>query len=390
LTLDTLQKPLSEKLNKLGFIATGIGLLIIIVSFLVDHQRAAFDYLWLYMFITSFAIGGLALVALEYLVGATWSVPFRRVCEFLAALIPLLVVLVVPILFSMHDLYHWSHHGVTDHDPILKAKEPYLNMNFFMIRVVFCLLVWFLFYWFFTRNSKKQDETKDPALTRSNIKLSVIFAPLFFVTLTVAAIDFMMSLEPHWYSTMYGVYYFAGTIVVSLALVTFISISLKEKGYLSSRIQNQHFYSLGTLLFGFNIFWGYIAFSQFVLIWYADIPEETYYYLMRWKNGWQYVSIALLIVHFVIPFLLLLPRSIKTNLKILKFASVWMLFAHALDLYWLIMPTYSKSPVFGWTELGFLFFAPGLITLVFTMKASKESLTPVGDPKLEAGLNFTL
>jgi hypothetical protein len=386
--LSTLNKPLPDKISKLGYLLTGIGLLIIICSFLVDKHRGAFDYLWIYMFLVSIGIGGLALTALEYLVGATWSVPYRRVCEFLASIIPLLVVLVIPLIFFMGDLFHWLHPEAGDE--ILAAKKPYLNMNFFLIRVVFCIIVWYIFYFFFTKNSKKQDITKDPAMTRKNIKLSVVFAPLFFITLTVTAIDWMMSLEPHWYSTMYGVYFFAGTIVCTLAMVTFISINLKENGYLSPRLGNDQFYSLGTLLFGFNIFWGYIAFSQFMLIWYADIPEETYWYMMRWHNGWQYVSLALLFGHFVIPFLVLLPRSVKVNLKTLKVMSVWMVFAHMLDLYWLIMPTYSKSPVFGWQELGMLFFAPGVIMVVFTMKAAKENLTPVGDPKLEAGLNFTL
>ena len=386
--MDSINKPIPDKISKLGYLLTGIGLLIIIVSFLVNKQRGAFDYLWIYMFLTSVGIGGLALTALEYLVGATWSVPFRRVSEFLAGIIPLLVILVVPLIFTMGDLFHWLHPD--PNDEILAAKKPYLNMNFFLIRVVFSIAVWFIFYFFFTRNSKKQDTTKDSSLTRTNIKLSVAFAPLFFITLTMAAIDWMMSLEPHWYSTIYGVYFFAGTIVCTLAIVTFISIHLKENGYLDKRVQNDHFYSLGTLLFGFNIFWAYIAFSQFVLVWYADIPEETVWYMQRWHHGWQYVSIGLLFVHFIIPFLILLPRSIKVNLKVLKVMSVWMVFAHMLDLYWLIMPTFSPSPVFGWQELGILFFAPGLIMIVFGMKANKENLTPVGDPKLEAGLNFTL
>lgn len=389
--MDTLNKPISDKVSKLGYLMAGVGLLIIIVSFLTNFKRGAFDYLWIYMFLTSVGLGGLLLTALEYLVGATWSVPFRRVCEFIAGIVPLLIVLVVPLLFSMHDLFHWTHPEVVAMDEVLQSKKPYLNMNFFMIRVVFGLIVWFLFYFFFTKNSKKQDISKDPGLTRKNIKLSVVFAPLFFITLTMAAIDWMMSLEPHWYSTMYGVYYFAGTIVCGLAIVTFISILLKENGYLNKRVQNDHFYSLGTLLFGFNIFWAYIAFSQYILIWYADIPEETYWYMIRWQNGWQYVSIALLFFHFVIPFLALLPRSVKVNLKTLKVMSVWMVLAHMLDLYWLIMPTYNNGgPVFGWQELGMLLFAPGLIMIVFAMKAGKENLTPVGDPKLEAGLNFTL
>ncbi len=384
-------KPIPDKIRTTGILLAGIGVIIYAVNFIVNKERAAFDYLWLYMFLTSIGLGGLLLVALEYLVGATWSVPFRRVCEWLTGIIPLLIVMTIPLIFSMHTLFEWTHPDIVATDEVLKAKSAYLNINFFLIRTAFCLLVWLIFSFAFNKNSRKQDETKDAKLTRSNIKLSVVFAPLFFITLTMFAIDWMMSLEPHWYSTIYGVYYFAGTIVAALAIVTFISINLYEKGYLPKRIQNSHFYSLGTLLFGFNIFWAYIGFSQFILIWYADLPEETFWYMQRWTGSWKLVSLALLFGHFVIPFLVLLPRSIKSNLKVLKVMSVWMLFAHALDLYWLIMPTYKKTGApFSWNELGFFFLAAGLIMVVFKLRSKNENLIPIGDPKLEAGLDFHL
>ncbi|MGH2574580.1 MAG: quinol:cytochrome C oxidoreductase, partial [Ignavibacteria bacterium] len=336
------KKELSEKVAKTGWLLLIIGVLIIALSFTVNKERAMFNYLWMYMFLVSIGIGSLALVSLEYLVGATWSTPFRRVSEFLAAVTPALVILVIPLLYGMHDLYHWTHSEAVKGDELLQSKAPYLNLQFFIIRVGICLLIWLLFYLFFIRNSEKQDQTKDPKLTTKNIRLSVVFTPLFIITITVAAVDWMMSLEPHWYSTIFGVYYFAGTVVASLAAVTLISVLLKEGGYLHPRITNQNFYSLGTMLFGFNVFWTYIAFSQYLLIWYADLPEETFWLMHRWEGSWKYVSIALLFVHFIIPFLVLISRNAKTNLKTLKIMSVWMLFAHMLDLYWLIMPTYSK------------------------------------------------
>ena len=384
-------KRIPDKISKIGWILSIAGILIYALNFILNKERAAFDYLWLYMYLVSIGLGGLLLIAMEYLVGATWSVPFRRICEFLTGLIPLVVVLIIPLIFSMHTLFEWTHPDIVAADEVLKAKSGYLNINFFLIRSAFCLIVWMLFSFAFNKNSRKQDETKDGKLTRSNIKLSVVFAPLFFITLTVFAIDWMMSLEPHWYSTIYGIYFFAGTIVAGLALVTFISILYYEKGYFPARIKNEHFYSLGTLLFGFIIFWAYIGFSQFVLIWYADIPEETFWYMQRWTGSWKFVSLALLFVHFVIPFLVLLPRKIKTNIKVLKVMSVWMLFAHALDLYWLIMPTYKKTGApFSWNELAFFLAAAGIIMIVYKMRADKSNLIPVGDPKLEAGLDFHL
>ncbi|CAN5608460.1 membrane protein [soil metagenome] len=384
-------KPIPEKIATTGWVLSVIGILIIGASFIFDKERAAFDYLWLYMFLVSIGLGGLLLIAMEYVAGATWSIPFRRICEWLSGIIPLLIIMVIPLVFSMHSLFEWTHADVVSHDEVLKGKAAYLNVNFFLIRTAFCLLLWMMFSFAFNKNSRKQDDTKDPIYTKRNNRLGVIFAPLFFITITMFGIDWMMSLEPHWYSTIYGVYYFAGTIVAALAIVTFISIQLYEKGYFPARMGNQHFYSLGTLMFGFNIFWAYIGFSQFILQWYADIPEETFWYMQRWTGSWKFVSLLLLLVHFIIPFLVLLPRSYKTNLKLLKVMSIWMLFAHALDLYWLIMPTYSKTGAFfSWYELGFFFAAAGIIMVVFKMRSKNQNLIPIGDPKLEAGLDFHL
>ncbi len=390
--MDYQKKPLPAKVGKIGYALLGIGLLSMIASFAVNSHRAFFDYLWMYMFLISIGVGSLALVALEYLVGATWSTPFRRVSEFLASIIPILIILTIPlILFGMHDLFHWTHPEMLETDPMLQAKYPYLNITFFTIRVIFYLLVWVAFFYLFIRNSQKQDITRDPLLTKQSIKYSAVFAILFVITIAFAAIDWMMSLEYHWYSTMFGVYYFAGTLLSAFAASTFCSVKLNENGYLDKKLTDNHYYSFGTLMFGFNIFWAYIAFSQYMLIWYADIPEETFWLMMRMKGSWSYFSIGLIFIHFLLPFLILLPRSSKVSPKLLTVMSIWILVAHAYDLYWLIMPSYFKDGfVFGWSELGVLMFAAGLIITVFKYRADRTNLIPVGDPKLEAGLNFHL
>lgn len=389
--MDYQKKPLPPLVGKIGFGLLGIGLILTILSFAVNSQRAFFDYLWMYMFLVSIGVGSLALVSLEYLVGATWSTPFRRITEFLASIIPVLVILVIPLLFGMHDLFHWDSKEALHADPILQSKSAYLNTNFFLIRVGIVFVIWLVFFFLFIRNSQKQDITKDPALTRQSIKFSAIFSILFILTISLTAIDWMMSLEYHWYSTMFGVYYFAGTVVCAFAASTYCSVMLNENGYLDKRIRNNNYYSFGTLMFGFNIFWAYIAFSQYMLIWYADIPEETFWVIMRMKGSWAYYSIGLVFVHFIIPFLILLPRSVKVNPKLLIIMSVWMLGAHAYDLYWLIMPTYyTQGFYFGWSELGVVMLGVGVVISVFRFRASKSNLIPVGDPKLESGLNFHL
>jgi hypothetical protein len=389
------QKPLPGKVSRTGWILLVIGAIGIALAFVVNSERAMFNYLIMYMFILSISVGSLGLVGLEYISGASWSTPFRRISEFLASVIPLLLILVIPIVFGMHDLFEWTHTEVVAEDPILKGKEAYLNTPFFLVRVGVTYALWMLFYFIFIRNSRKQDTTKDPNLTRTSIRFSAVFAPLFMITLTIAAIDFIMSLEPHWFSTMFGVYYFAGTVLAAFAALTLISVLLKQNGFLDKKISNSHFYSMGVLMFAFTVFWAYIGFSQFMLIWYADIPEETFWFMMRTQGTWEYVSYGLLVIHFIIPFIALLPRTVKTNLARLKTMAIWLLFAHYYDLYWLVMPTYthrmgSQDAVFGWMELVFPIAAVGLLIIMFSMQAKRHNLMPIGDPKLEAGLNFHL
>lgn len=389
--MDYQKKDLPKKLSKTGFVLLGIGIVLIVLSFVFQTERAFFNYLIMFMFIASVALGSLAIVGLEYMAGAVWSTPFRRIAEFLAAPIPLLVILVIPIILGAHSMYHWTHTDAVVNDTLLQGKSSYLNMNFFIIRIAVCILLWMLFYYLILRNSKLQDNNGDVKFTKRNIKLSVALAPVFVITITFVAIDLMMSLEPHWYSTIYGVYYLAGTLVAGLAAFAFTSVLTIENKLLDSRITSRHLHSLGVLLFGLNVFWAYIAFSQFLLIWYADLPEETFWFMNRMHGSWAYLSLALVFVHFLIPFLILVPSRSKTDFKTLKIMGIWLLFAHYLDLYWLVMPTYSKEGVaFGWVEIGFPLAAAGLIIVLFKLKADRNNLMPVGDPKLESGIGLSL
>jgi hypothetical protein len=215
--------------------------------------------------------------------------------------------------------------------------------------------------------------------------------PFFAITITFSAIDWLMSLEPHWFSTIFGVYYFSGTVLAALAATTIAAVLLNENGYLVKGLKTDHYYSLGALLFAFTNFWAYIAFSQFLLIWYANLPEETFWLLQRWEGSWVYFSIGLIIVHFVIPYFGLLSQPSKMDPKRLVVMSGVILFAHLYDIYWMAMPTFSKEGVvFGWMEFGFPLFAAGLIIIVFVLVSRGKNLVPVGDPKLKRGIDFRL
>lgn len=387
------RKEMPSGLSKVGYLLLIIGVILGGIAFFVDHSRALFNYLVSFMMILSIGLGSLFLIALEYVAGADWSTPFRRIPEFFAGLLPMLVILVIPLLFGNHTLFHWTHTEVVAEDKILAGKEPYLNISFFLIRTFIFIGIWILFYFAFLRNSRKQDETKDQNLTTKNIRLGAIFIPVFAISITFASIDWLMSLEPHWFSTIFGVYFFAGTVVASLAAITLAVVLMKEKGFFNPWITDDHLYSFGALMFAFVNFWAYIAFSQYLLIWYADLPEETFWYLTRWEGAWAVFSILLIVIHFVVPYAVLLSQPAKMDPKKLKFIAVWLLFAHLFDLFWLVMPnmeSLKSGYTFSWIDLVFPIAAAGIVILVFNFAARRANHIPVGDPKLKRGISFHL
>lgn len=389
--VEYVKKDLPPLINKIGISLTLIGLVLVILAYLTDPTRSAFNNILLLMFVTSIGLGALFLVAIEYIGGAVWSTPFRRIAEILASTLLIVPILAIPIYFNLHDLYHWTHLDVVATDKILKFKSPYLNETFFTIRIVGYFVIWILFYFILTKNSEKQDITKDQSLTKKNVRNSAIFIPFFAITITFASIDWMMSLEPHWFSTIFGVYYFAGTFLSALAIITFLVVYLNEKGTFGNVIVSDHYYSFGALLYGFVNFWAYIAFSQFMLIWYANLPEETFWFLNRWEGSWLIYSVAFIVIHFLVPFFALVSQPSKTNGSRLKFMSIWLLVAHFMDLYFLVMPTFSPDGVtLGWIELGFFLLAFGIVFLVFSFKSKTVNLLPIGDPKLKRGIDFRL
>ena len=388
-SFEGLKKELPTNIRKIGWGLLLVGIAATALGYAIDPRRMAFDNVVGYLFLTSVAVGSVFLVALEYIAGAVWSTPMRRVNEFLGALVLLLPLVALPLFFHLHDLFHWMHEEAVATDKVLAAQSPYLNANFFLIRFAVIFALWSLFYVLFTRNSTKQDTTKDPRLTTTNIRLGAIFLPVFAISLTLTAVDWAMSLEPRWTSTIFGVYYFSGTVLASVAAATFIIVHFHENGYFP-KLQRDSFYSLGALLFAFINFWAYIAFSQFLLIWYANLPEETIWFMARWKNGWEVISVLLIIVHFVVPYFALLTQDSKMDLKRLKLMAIWILFAHLLDLYWLVMPTYSEKLSLSWTDLTFPVLLVGLVIVVLGYKMKHNNVIPIGDPKLERGLSFHL
>ena len=231
---------------------------------------------------------------------------------------------------------------------IVEGKRPFLSKPWFYVLNIGCFLIWIAFYYWFRSNSRDQDKDGDQKYTQRNVIMSAPFMLVFAATLTIAAIYYMMSLEPHWFSTMFGIYYFAGTLVSAASILTIFVIVLHRNGYLHSYMKSDTYYSLGLMMFAFNVFWAYISFSQFMLIWYANLYEETMWFIYRYEGGWATVSWFLILFHFVIPFFCITVSGSENESRRLLIMAYWLLAAHILDLYWIIVPTYAENKAFNY------------------------------------------
>ncbi|MBI5648637.1 MAG: hypothetical protein HY962_17025 [Ignavibacteriae bacterium] len=374
-----------KRMTMAGLGLAGLGIVLSVLSAFGDWDRFLFGYLIGFVFFAGVAITGVFFSMLQYLVRAGWSVSIRRIPEFMGAFVPFLLVLMVPVALGVGTLYHhWVHpeHG----DVIMAGKKAWLNTPFFLARLGAYYLIWLALYYVIVGNSYRQDTTTDLKYTERNWKLSAPGMIVFGVTITFAAFDVIMSLSPHWYSTIYGVYYFAGSLVATLAMLCIIAVALRRAGLLTEWLTPARFHDLGKLLFAFNVFWAYIAFSQYLLIWYANIPEEVVFFKARFENGWQYVSYTIVFAHFFVPFIILLSQEAKKNLNVLLTGAVILLLSHFIDVYWLIMPNHSpEAVVFGWQELAPWLGIGGLFLLVVAWQFRRRNAIPVNDPFLAEG-----
>jgi len=321
-----------------GIVLLAIGLVIM----LGDVPRALFAYLIGWVFCVSIAIGALFFVMIQHVTKARWSVSIRRIAEALAASFPLLALAGIPVLLGMHDLFHWTHEelyvvGGPEYDAIIAGKQAYLNTPFFIVRYV----IYFAFFSFIGGRlytlSVQSDRTPDPQNTLAMRKWSAIGIVVGAVFTAFAGYDFLMSTDPHWFSTMFGVYFFAGGWLGALCLITFLALLIKKTGKLPE-VTDEHLQDMGKFMLAFVIFWTYVAFSQYMLYWYANLPEEIVWFTKRFTGGWETVAWSLVIFHFVLPFLLLLPRVTKRVAPALATMAVWLLVMHWVDLWWIAMP----------------------------------------------------
>lgn len=378
--------PFVKKLQNLALLFIVLGLAGSIYAAVVDYQHFMLSYLISAVLFTGISLASLFFVMIQFVTRAGWSVLLRRIPEFFSAFVPVIPIVLLPILYDVwigHSLFEWTHREVVASDPILQSKEPYLNPLFFTIRTVLYVGVWLVIYRVIIGNSLRQDEhAEDYTPTEKNIKRSAPFIVLYGLTLTFFAFDYLMSLQPHWYSTIFGVYTFASTFLGAIALIVVFLVILKEGGYLPD-VTVEHYHNTGKFLFAFTVFWAYIAFSQYFLIWYGNIPEETLFYLRRYGTGWIIVSWALLFVHFIIPFVLLLPQKSKRNPKMLVFVASLILLITFFEIHWVAAAAHYERFVFGIAEIATLLLLGGIFLWMTARKYRKYSVVPVNDPYIE-------
>jgi len=347
-------------------------------------KQFAFSYLFAYFFFLTICMGGLFWTMVHHGVDAEWSVVVRRQLENMASLLVVMAILFIPLVFVAPELWKWMTPKYAN-DPLLLAKQAYLNVPFFWFRAFFYFAFFILCAGFLRSFSIAQDKDGSPRYTVLNRRVTFSSALLFAVCLTFAAIDWLMGLDFHWFSTMWGVYIFAGTALSSLCVLVLIITALRSAGYLREVVTIEHYHIMGKLMLAFTIFWAYIGFSQYMLIWYANIPEETIYFLRRNTGTWWFGSQFMVVGHFFVPFLMLLfNRGKKTPLFLCGMA-IWLLLMHLLDMYIIVMPTYHQA---GYSLASapldiFCLLAIGCtLAAVFLKRLGESALYPLRDPRL--------
>lgn len=375
-------------LRTLYSVAIFLGTILFALGVFKDHDRAWHGFLTSFMYWTDLALGGLFFVALQHVSKAGWSVNIRRIAESFTAFLPFAAVAAVVLLLGSRHLYIWLDPKIVAGDAILQGKQAYLNPTFFVIRLVVFFGLWLFFSKKIVGNSLKQDQDGDPKWTLKNVPLSVAFLVVFALSYSLFSVDTLMSLQPHWFSTIWGVYNFAGLFQSFLAMLIIFVVYSMKKGWLRGLVSEDHLHDLGKFLKGFTVFMAYIGFSQFLLIWYANLPEETIFYLARANGWWMAITFSLLILKFAVPFLLLLPRWAKRTPNHLVMVSVLILIMQYVDIHWMVFPNLDPyEPKFGWQEIGSFALLGGFFLWSVTNFLSKNKLVPIKDPRMEESIH---
>lgn len=375
-----------DQVQRRALVAGGAGILLCALGFFLD--RPAFYRAWLvgWIYWLGIALGCLAIMMLHHLTRGAWGLVARRVLEAAGRTLPVLALLFLPLLFGLQELYPWARpEAKADH--LLQAKAAYLNVPFFVARAALYFLIWGGFAFILSRLSRRQDETGELQLTRRMQLLASAGIVLYCLAASFASVDWLMSLQPHWFSTIYGVYFLGGQGISALAFLIVVALFLWRREPMSEVLSPGHFHDWGKLLLAFVMLWTYFSFSQFLIIWSGNLPEEITWYAARTRGGWQWLAIALALFHFALPFVLLLSRDLKRRPQRLAAVAGWMLVMRWLDLVWQVEPAFSPERfTFHWLYLAAPLAVGGLWVWAWAAELKKRPLLPLRDPWLPEAL----
>jgi hypothetical protein len=373
-----------SRVQRAGWLVGGVALIAAIFGAVTSPDKFYQSYLMAYLLVLGLTLGSLGLLMLQHLTGGNWGIIIRRPLEAAAQNIWLVFLMFVPVVLGMNSLYRaWLDPELRKADPLSPLQQWYLTSSAFLIRAVIYFAIWFALMWIFNRWSQRQDVDRDDRGLRRSFKL--LAGPgiiLYVVAMTFASIDWAMSLSPHWASTIYGFIFVAGQAVSSMSLMIAVVVLLSGSEPFAGILQQRHLHDLGKLLFAFNMLWAYFDFSQLLIIWSGNLPEEITFYRTRLSGGWGVVAVTVLVFEFAVPFLLLLSEDVKRNPRVISTIALWMIFMRLVDIFWTTRPELSARVLPTWLDIVVPAALIGLWIGFFARNLKQRPLLPLGDPKL--------
>ena len=378
---DTL-RPQMDRVQRNSLFVGLVALLISLIGLFMDPTHFWQSYLFAYLFWSGLALGCLGIFFLHNVVGGNWGVAIRRLLESGIKTLPFVLVGVIPILFAIRSLYVWAQTDFQAHDFPASHRAVYMNVPMFIGRTILFFLIWYLSGRYILNMANEHDRTGDPALFRKIKRRSAPALLIFIVTTTYAFIDWIMSLEPDWYSTIYPWMFTIGEVVLTFAFVIAVLVLLSKREPFASFLTRQHYHDLGNLLLAFTMVWAYFSISQFLIIWAENLPDEIPWYIRRFSGGWGYIAFVIAIFHFCVPFFLLLMRFMKKNPGALRAIAIWMIIMRILDVFWVVEPAFRQRGLeVYWTDLVALIGLGGIWLAYFVSNLKARPLLASHDPR---------
>lgn len=387
-----------ERIRRMALRVALAAVVLCVLGFFISREHLFRAYLYAYLFWLGITLGCLAVLMLQHLTGGGWGLVIRRPLEAGTRMLPLMALLFIPVLLGMQDLYVWARPGAAEADPGIARKQPYLNVPWFVVRAAVCFAVWLVLAWLLNRWSEDQDRTGDPRATQRLRTLSGPGLVAYVLAMSVAAVDWVMSIDPHWYSTMFPVIFIVGQGLGAMAAMIVVLAVLRDREPMAGLVGRDQFHDLGNLLMAFVMLWAYVQFSQFLIIWMANLAEETPFYVVRLADAVQYVSLALVLLHFAVPFVLLLSRDTKRSAQTLAAVAAGILLMRLVDLWWIVMPMYAQRHAeaaeagterhagvgLHWLDLVTPIGLGAIWLAVYARELLRRPLLPAHDTRLEA------